>query len=166
MLQVRSVGSVPIAAQTVVGLVPGVPGSADAAGSHQVRSLLQHKPLWVLCQASQVQQMPQVLRSLLQHGPQWVYCQTSQVQQSAAQTPWVLCRAFQVQYMSPVLRSLCSPNHRALVPGGPSPRCVLWRLGCTRAVPLLRSGEGIKRVAEPKAGWPATTKNQVRSHEL
>ena len=43
---------VPIAAQTVVGLVPGVPGSADAAGSHQVRSLLQHRPLWVLCQAS------------------------------------------------------------------------------------------------------------------
>ena len=44
--------SVPIAAQIVVGLVPGVPGSADAAGSHQVRSLLQHRPLWVLCQAS------------------------------------------------------------------------------------------------------------------
>ena len=64
-----SSGQVPIAAQTTVGLVPGV----------------------------QVQQMPQVLRSLLQHGPPWVYCQASQVQQSAAQTPWVLCRAFQVQ---------------------------------------------------------------------
>ena len=54
--------------------------------------------------------------------------------------------------MSQVLRSLCSPNHRALVPGGPSPRCALWRLGCTRKVLLLRRGEGIKRVAEPRAG--------------
>ena len=38
--------------------------------------------------------------------------------------------------MSQVLRSLCS-RHRALVPGGPSPRCVLWRLGFTLEVPLL-----------------------------
>ena len=45
----------------------GVPGSADAAGP---QSLLQHRPSWVLCQASQVQQMPQVL---IRSGP---YCST------------------------------------------------------------------------------------------
>ena len=79
---------VPIPAQTVVGLVPGVPGSADAAGSHQVP--IADRPLRVLCQASQVQQMPQVLRSSLQHEPPWVYCQVSQVQLSAARALGVL----------------------------------------------------------------------------